>query len=536
MLRYATSAFLWGTVRVAAAILSLWPLPAHPAEDISHDGATVIHEGEGRFRVGPLKELHKPARRIDLRRIEHGYNPAVDPDVPRFTDITNGPPHPPMVDRAGRRYGWITLYQVDPPLADLPSREPGVDRSIDMRSPTDIVKSAYSNYVSPVYTDDAERRPVPNHPIGHFYVKVELGGYPTILTGMTTIRRADEELADYTLGRSLGIGGVLLTPEPGRLNAAKEVLGELALRQRRLRVIDGLHYRYGPAGTNIGPEYIVEDGNVVFARFKFPERNVKDALAMFVEYVARGEHRLFGSLINRPYKGNGAGCTPFAMSWLKAAGIIPFVAEPAATRRAIEINLPPNGVSRLWRYLLRTVNIPWAHFGCDKRLGIDRIVPADYTVYDDLFHNESTDSLIAATPGLAEKIRRGQGAVVSTLFAFGALTPLRDLFIAIKRKDPEEHGNYRWAAGDGGFKATFWDNGRFSRWIKHLWKRGQPPDGIELVKEGRFLGAVVDAMNVSRQSEPFFRAAENRASLIRAVGSRAARSKSCRELLSYGLQ
>lgn len=526
---------------LVASVLFLWAKPAAAGDDISHGGAKVVHEGAGVFLVGPLAARAGPrsesaVQRIDLRRIEHGYDPAVDPDVPARTDVTAAGRHPPMVDQSGRRYALITLYQVDPPLADLPSREPGVDRGIDMRSPADMVKSAYSNYVSPVFTDDAERRPVPNHPIGHFYVKVEIGGYPTILTGMTTIKRADEELVDLTLGRSLGIGGVLLTPEPGRLNAAKEVIDELSLRRRRLRVIDGLHYQEGAGGRNVGPEYVIDDGNVVFARFKLPKSNAEDAVAMFAEYISRGEHRIFGSLTNRPYKGTGAGCTPFAMSWLKASGLIPFVAEPEATRRVDEMNPPPNGWSNIWRYLLRTAHVRWAHIGCDDRLGIGRTVSADYTVYDHLFHNESTASLLRAIPGLAEKIRRSQGTVVSTLFAFGALTPLRSLFIASKRKDPDERGDYGWAAGNRGFKARFWDNGRFSQWIKHLWRSGKPPEGIELVKEGRFLGIHVDGMNVPRQSEPFFREADRINSALVAVGPRLSASVSCRELFSFGLQ
>jgi len=214
------------------------------------------------------------------------------------------------------------------------------------------VKSAYSNYVSPVLTDDAERRPVPSHPIGHFFVKVEIGGYPTLLTGMTTIQRADAEMADVTLGRKLGIGGVLLTPQLGRLNSAEEAVEELQLRQRRLRVIDGLHYRQ--EGTwNVGPEYIIEDGNVVFARFKLPETNAKNALAAFVEFLWRGQHNIFGSLISRPYKGTGSGCTPFAMMWLKAAGVIPFVIEPETGAPVDDSTFGPLDAQNLWQNLYR---------------------------------------------------------------------------------------------------------------------------------------------------------------------------------------
>ena len=404
-----------------------------------------------------------------------------------------------------------------------------------MRSPADMVKSAYSNYVSPVFTDDAEKLPVASHPIGHFLVKVEISGHPTVLTGMTTIQRSDRELADLTLGRQLGIGGVLLTPQPGRLNASAEAAEELRLRQRRLRVVDGLYYKR-ESGRNVGPEYIIEDGNVVFARFKVPRENAKDALGTFVEFLWRDQHRIFGSLINRPHKGTGAGCTPFAMSWLKAAGVIPFVAEPPQALPAAEPTPGPLGVRDFWRHLYRVVQVPWDHIGCDDRVGAGRPIAAGYTVFDNLFYKEKSLHLMRAIPGLAEKMKEEQGVFASTLFAFGALTPLRDLVIASKRKDPRNRGNYDWAPAGQGFPAYFWDNGRFSDWIKILWQRGRAPKGIELVKEGRFFGIEVDAMDTPRQTERYFAAAERSARSRRQRGPGAAPPASCRDLLRLGFQ
>ena len=506
-------------------------------EDISPGPLRIVHLGQGVFSLSSEEGsagASSAAVQIDLRRIRHGYDPAVDSDVPRYTNVTLNDEVPHHVDSLGRDYATITLYQVDPPLADLPSREPGIDRGIDMRSPADMVKSAYSNYVSPVFTDDSERRPVPNHPIGHFFVKVEIGGYPTLLTGMTTIQRADTELVDQTLGHGLGIGGVLLTPQPGRLNSAEEALEELSLRQQRLRVVDGLYYRR-EGKKNVGPEYVIEDGNVVFARFKLPLRNATDALAVFVEFVWREQHRIFGSLVNRPYRGTGAGCTPFAMSWLKAAGAIPFVAEPAdAARPADDMRPAPEGAEDFWQNLLRRANIPWAHIGCDQRVGVDRPLPADYTVYDLLFHDEQTSHLLRAIPGLAEKIRQDQGTIVSTLFAFGALTPLRDIVIAAKRKDPRDLGSYGWAEAGEGLPALFWDNGRFSDWIKQLWRSGETPPRIELVKEGRFLGIAIDDMDTPRQREPFYAEADRIHREVARWAAAGKRPTSCEGLFRLG--
>ena len=179
----------------------------------------VRYLGEGRFAIGVTT--------VDLNRVTYAHDPAIDPDVPAATDVTLfGPAN---ADRTGDDYAVITLYQVDPPLTGLPSREAGIDRGTDFRDPANLVKAAYTNYVSPVLTDDTVPVRVASHPIGHFFVKVEVPGYPTVLTGMTTIARGDRELVDLTLGRELGIGGVLLTPQPGRLNSAAEVARELAL-------------------------------------------------------------------------------------------------------------------------------------------------------------------------------------------------------------------------------------------------------------------------------------------------------------------
>jgi hypothetical protein len=512
--------------------------PAVSSEDITAGGAHIAYQGSGVFLVSSPWAGRKGERGtaiIDLAHIRHGYDPSVDEDVPYYTNITLNDRVPPLFDKTGQEYALITLYQIDPPLVAQASKELGIYRGMDFRDPADLVKSAYSNYVSPVLTLDRDNRRVASHPIGHFYVKVEIPGYPTVLTGMTTIRRADTELANLTLGRELGIGGVLLTPEPGRLNSASEALEELTLRQRELRVVDGLYYRRA-WGRNVGPEYVLKNGNVVFARFRVPSKNAKDAMAFFVEFVARGEHNIFGSLINRPNKGTGAGCTPFAISWLEASGVIPFVAEPAAIRSIDDPAVGTFGATDFWKYVHRTIHIPWRHIGCDDRLGVDRIIPADYTVYDLLFHNERKEFVKQASEGLAQKIKEDYGLVSGTLFQFGALTPLRDLVISSKRKDPDDIGDYNWAKGDEGLAAPFWDNSRFSNWIKQLWTRGPKTPEIVLVRDGRFDGIEVDGMTVARQQEPFFAEADRVAEKRRRMEMSGARPSSCEQLFSLGIQ
>lgn len=508
------------------------------SEDITATGQRVIHLGNGRFRTGGAPRTGKAGDKgtvVDLKRVSHHYDPNVDPDVHFYTDITLNDRVPALSDERGREYAMITLYHIDPPLDDLPSREAGIDRGTDFRNPAMLVKAAYSNYVSPVVTNDTQRIPVPGHPIGHFYVKVEIPGYPTILTGSTTVKRADVELTDLTIGRELGIGGVLLTPQPGRLNPAVEVLEELSLRQRQLRVLDGLFY-HEQAGRNVGPEYIIDDGNVSFARFRLPMANAKDALAMFIEYIHRGGHRMFGSLVNRPHRGTGAGCTPFAMSWLKASGILPFVTEPKTPTKPAQEPSPRIGWRASLIGLQRTLRIPWSHVGCDQRMGLGGIDAADYTIYDLLFHGETSEFIAKASEGLAHKVRESQGAVVGTLFRFGALSPFRDVFISAKRNDPSDKGLYDWAPPGKGWLARFWDNDRFSNWIKVLWKKRSAPLGARLVREGRFRGIEIDAMDIPRQKERFFADADRLAEKLKRLKARGIRPSTCQRLYGLDLQ
>jgi hypothetical protein len=503
----------------ACALATMLLVSAGHAVDCNGDGhgenaplgRKYCHAGSGQFVA--ISKASPQARTIDLRRIQHAHDRKIDPDVPIYTDITLPGVTPELLDRSGREYALITLYNIDPPLEDLPSKEPGIDRGIDFRDPSNLLKSAYSNYVSPVQTKDAERQSVSGHPIGHFYVKVEMPGYPPVLTGMTTTARADTELVELTLGRQLGIGGVLLTPQPGRLNSAAEAAQELGLRQRELVVVDGLNFRMRD-GQNIGPTYTIQDGNVVFARFQVPRENARDALDAFLQFVANGTHNTFGSLLSRPIKGDGAGCSAFAMFWLKGAGIIPFFDE---TEIPDEWRPSPSGSKTsapLWTNFYNRLRIPWQHIGCDERVGLSRSSrqAAQYTVYDNLFHDIDTSLVRSASQGLAEKVRNSYGQIAGTLFQWGALTPLRDLIISSRRKDPGDEGDYHWAEdGNQGLRIGFWDNGRFSEWIKFQWSgkanhNQSLSGGVKLrrVKEGRFLGVEINALNITRASTALF--------------------------------
>ena len=477
-------------------------VPPVSADDQGMTGRAYQHTGGGAF--SQIGTTDGRAGSINLRLVEHRHDPAENPDVPLYTDVTLPGETPPLRDAQGRDYALITLYNVDPPLEDLASGEPGIDRGMDYRDPSNILKGVYSNYVSPVFTNDREQVPVAAHPIGHFYVKVEVPGYPAVLTGMTTIAEADRQLVDLTLKRNLGIGGVLLTRQPGRLYSSGEVLRELSLRQRELLVVDGRNYRT-ENGVSVGPTYDIEDGNVVFLRVRVPLENGEDAMAVFAEFVARDLQSHFGSLLSRPSRGTGAGCSAFAMTWLMAAGVIPFVDE-ANLDDAVAAS---TGEPPFWVAFHRRLRIPWAHIGCDSRVGLyGEPQQADYTVYDLLFHNLSRDDIVSATQGVADLIRRDYGGVAGTLFQYGALSPVRGLFIGSHRKDSGDDGDYGWAPEGEGLEVGFWDNAGFSDWVKAQWNRTDLPHNLRLVREGRFMGVELDAMDTPRQLQPFYTVAD----------------------------
>jgi hypothetical protein len=122
------------------------------------------------------------------------------------------------------------------------------------------------------------------------------------------------------------------------------------------------------------------------------------------------------------------------------------------------------------------------------------------------------------------------------LFSFGALTPLRDLVISAKRKDPDDSGVYTWAEPGGGLEARFWDNGRFSDWIKQLWQETEAPPGIELAREGRFLGIEIDAMATPRQTEPFFAEAALIQDILLHADAEGTDLSTCQSVFELGVQ
>ncbi len=133
---------------------------------------------------------------------------------------------------------------------------------------------------------------------------------------------------------------------------------------------------------------------------------------------------------------------------------------------------------------------------------------AGLLVYDLLFHGESRARIVAASSGLAKRIRAEFGVIPATLFQLGVLTPLRDLIIDARRKDPLDRADYTWTGQ--GLDVRYWDNSRFSHWIRTVWTFGPRDPRVSRAVEGRFHGLEIDATTVPRQHEPFFRPSDAR--------------------------
>ncbi|MBS0560762.1 MAG: hypothetical protein JSR21_11975, partial [Proteobacteria bacterium] len=222
----------------------------------------------------------------------------------------------------------------------------------------------------------------------------------------------------------------------------------------------------------------------------------------------------------------------FALSWLQAAGVVPFVMQPPPERHGAEPSgdFGPDG---FWRASRATLHLPWRLTGCDERVGAPRAFPAQLTIYDLLFHGMTPAFVRAASEGLAEQIRSAYGTVAATLFQIGALSPLRDLVIGAKRKDPQDRGDYTWAGP--GMDVGYWDNSRFSTWIHRVWAEGPRDPRVTLAREGRFMGIAIDATAAPRQRERLFAAADEIARKRAAAGSLPP-ALSCQEVFDRGLE
>jgi hypothetical protein len=80
--------------------------PGFPADPRMTD-RPYAHLGGGAFAQAGATD--GGAASIDLRQVEHRHDPAENPDVPLYTDVTLPGETPPLRDAQGRDYALITL-------------------------------------------------------------------------------------------------------------------------------------------------------------------------------------------------------------------------------------------------------------------------------------------------------------------------------------------------------------------------------------------------------------------------------------------
>lgn len=189
------------------------------------------------------------------------------------------------------------------------------------------VKDPSFHHSSPEHgSNDGYWVSVPNHPIGHISIGIRCKGEKEIFTGMTSGDDLEAPSDLFLNGYGLGI---LFKTQQGRLQTAKEVAREI--HQRRSRM-----------------------GRIAEFRVMMKEGHCRTLKNYLHQYIERGLDRRYGSLVDRPLRGDGAGCAAFGLSFLKVLSVIPVLDE----------NIPADHFSQAWR---RRLHISESFIGDGRR-------------------------------------------------------------------------------------------------------------------------------------------------------------------------
>lgn len=260
----------------------------------------------------------------------------------------------PYVVNEYNQQSSISLYMIRSP------------HGLDWRSPSLLVKSTLKNSFTSVgffskktvyvrdqgFEEQEFWNSVPNHPIGHLEVAIRCEGENSIYTGMTS---SDDFEAPYDMFIN-GYGlGILMKTQEGKLEKGKDLFREIQSRRR----------------------YV---GNIAELKFRISKEQCSQMKVYLQDYIYHGLDARYGSLVDRPLRGDGAGCAAFGMAFVRALGIIPLREEDLdelhfANEWRRTINISENyigdaindaviGVFGLWK---RTETLPWQHPGVPYR-------------------------------------------------------------------------------------------------------------------------------------------------------------------------
>lgn len=466
---------------------------------------------ESAFKVVPGKYgefvTEKGDRKIDLKKVYHSDAG----DDYKYVDITTGETYE-NADGVGR----ITIYMVNPPLLPL-------GYGVNWDTPAALVQSTFNQGLTPVYTGGGKS--VPNHAIGHVFIKLETPGLPVILTGMTTGQNS--ELPSDLIVQQDGLA-ILFESQVGRLNTAAELMEELNDRklENKTYIVD----------SREGKSLKVEtDANYSFLTYEISELNARGLYAFMLEYIDRGIHNHYGSLISRPAHASGAGCIAFGISFLKAAGIIPVVLEQDLVQ-VVNQNVARNdGKAPYWARWIRELYTPAAVTGRiemsqNKEAGALGMLDLA-TMFGDKYDDDSTVTLFDMLFSNVSDKDMADGSKAITKAAFGGVAaflgfddfqgftlpswirnPVRRLITS-----DDDRAKVTWvdrAAAEAGeaLPLIFWDNALLDTWVKEEiaaienWKVGDEPIwGKSIITEGAGVkGLLFDARGYNPPNSDLF--------------------------------
>lgn len=225
-----------------------------------------------------------------------------------------------------------SLYAEPPAPFELEFLVYRAPQALDWSSPGQLFRSTLRNMQEKV-----NDKPYP-HAISHVNIRLQCGKAPPLYRGMAATKSTFSYLWDYVVkGESLDS---LLIPVKGRFYTEQEILQWLPVLQ--------------------------ETGHVHSLRFSLNQAQCARAKNYLERYEELGLQNIYGGLRSDPLRGEGAGCSAFAVSFLQVLGVDVDAIFPSWRR---ELRVPKALMSTqsrwaeigIWGYLWRQENGRWAH-------------------------------------------------------------------------------------------------------------------------------------------------------------------------------
>lgn len=188
----------------------------------------------------------------------------------------------------------LIIYSVNPPTP------------IDWSTPGKAFKSIFRNsFINEGYDVEYEdslgnmvkrKQSIKTHFIGHMFMELKCAGYPSILTGMSS--PGYEEIKGLMIdGKSFT---QIISTTKGHFNTSAELQKEIDIRKEKV-------------------------GNLQYMGVNLKSNSCEELLKYLTEYRACGVNQRYGGLSANPHRGEGAGCSAFALSFLQRLKVMPMI-------------------------------------------------------------------------------------------------------------------------------------------------------------------------------------------------------------------